>query len=178
MDADFTLIRKMKQGDKEAFDAFIRKYYEEILKYCHWHCRDPEDARDLAQETFVRFMGGLSGYHHVGKAKNYLYTIAGNLCKNYYQKTREIPARDREVLDDGRTVGGAESEVTDKFLIQWALKQLSPEFREVVILYYFQELSMVQIAKALGISLSLVKYRLRQAKLRLKTLIQQEGDNR
>ena len=68
--------------------------------------------------------------------------------------------------------------MTDKFLIQWALKQLSPEFREVVILYYFQELSMVQIAKALDISLPLVKYRLRQAKLRLKTLIQQEGDNR
>ena len=46
MDSDFFLIRKMRQGDEEAFDIFIRKYYGDILRYCACHCFDAEDAQD------------------------------------------------------------------------------------------------------------------------------------
>ena len=90
MDVDFLLLMKMKQGEEDAFDKFIRKYYEEILKYCTYHCFDSEYARDLTQETFLRFFANLSVYQYCGKTKNYLYTIAGNLCKNYYKKKKEI----------------------------------------------------------------------------------------
>ena len=89
MDVDFLLLMKMKQGEEDAFDKFIRKYYEEILKYCTYHCFDSEYARDLTQETFLRFFANLSAYQYCGKTKNYLYTIAGNLCKNYYKKKKE-----------------------------------------------------------------------------------------
>ena len=40
MDLDFLLIRKMKQGDDEAFELFIHKYYRDILSYCKYHCAD------------------------------------------------------------------------------------------------------------------------------------------
>ena len=91
MDTDFLLVMKMKQGDEEAFDKFVRKYYGEILKYCKYHCFDTEYAMDLAQETFLHFFTSLSEYRYKGKTKNYLYTIAGNLCKNYYKKNKEAP---------------------------------------------------------------------------------------
>ena len=55
MDVDFLLIRKMKQGDDAAFDTFVRKYYDDILKYCSYHCSDAEYAEDLTQETFANF---------------------------------------------------------------------------------------------------------------------------
>ena len=80
MDLDFLLIRKMKQGDDEAFELFIHKYYKDILSYCKYHCADKGYAEDLTQETFIRFFTKLSFYHHKGKMKNYLYTIANNLC--------------------------------------------------------------------------------------------------
>lgn len=183
MDGDLTLIRKMKQGDREAFEAFVQKYYGEILKYCGWHCPDPEEAKDLTQETFVRFMGGLSGYHHKGKAKNYLYTIAGNLCKDYYKKSRKYLNQElsnREAVSGENALyalaTGPETQVTDKVFVEWALGQLSEEFREVVILYYFQDLTLAQIARVLDIGLPLVKYRLRQARQKLKALIEMESD--
>ena len=55
MDVDFLLIRKMKQGDDDAFEIFVRKYYSDILKYCSYHCFDTEYAEDLTQETFANF---------------------------------------------------------------------------------------------------------------------------
>lgn len=47
MDIEFLLIRKMKQGNESAFDLFVRKYYDDILKYCINHCPDIEAAEDL-----------------------------------------------------------------------------------------------------------------------------------
>ena len=54
MDADFLLIRKMKQGEDDACDLFVQKYYPDILTYCSHHCPDKGYAEDLAQETFLR----------------------------------------------------------------------------------------------------------------------------
>lgn len=52
MDIGFILIQRMKQGDEKAFDIFVRKYYEEIYKYCKFHCFDMGYAEDITQETF------------------------------------------------------------------------------------------------------------------------------
>ena len=52
---DFLLIRKMKQGDDNAFDLFVHKYYQKILSYCYHHCFDQTYAEDFTQETFIRF---------------------------------------------------------------------------------------------------------------------------
>ena len=87
---DFLLIQKMKQGNEQAVNTFVRKYYNEILKYCSYHCYDTEYAEDLTQETFVNFFAKLSDYHYQGKTMNYLYTIAGNLCKNHCKKKKDV----------------------------------------------------------------------------------------
>lgn len=175
MDTDFLIIRKMKQGDDNAFDQFVHKYYEEILNYCNRHCYDTEYAEDLAQETFLHFFAKLSDYHYKGKMKNYLYTIAGNLCKDYYKKKKEVLAED-EVLERG-TLPGADQEegVVTKVVVKEALGKLSEEYREVIILYYFQDLKLSEIADVLQINLSLVKYRMRQAKKQLEQYLGREG---
>ena len=67
---DFLLIRRMKQGNDDAFEKFVRKYYAQILQYCRYHCFDMEQAEDLTQETFLKFIGSLQTYRHMRKAKN------------------------------------------------------------------------------------------------------------
>ncbi len=174
MDADLFTIRKMKQGDDAAFDAFVRKYYGDILKYCTFHCADRKEAEDLTQETFVRFFAKLSEYRHVGKAKNYLYTIAANLCKNAFAKRAPLTAEEETLEALGERAADAENAATTHLLLEWALGELPPEQREVVILHYYQDLKQREIAEILEIGLPLVKYRLRQAKLRLSELIGKE----
>ena len=166
MDADFLLLHRMRNGDDQAIEDFVRKYYPRVLRYCHLHIQDFGFAEDLTQETFARFFRTLSQYQHYGKAANYLYVIAGNLCRDYHRKQEEIPV---EELPEQPVY---QMETLDLRLdVHRALKQLPSELREVTILYFFQELKQKEIARILGIGLPLVKYRIRRAKELLEQLI-------
>lgn len=159
MDADFWLIRKMRMGDEQAVESFVQKYYSRILKYCRAHIDDYGYAEDMTQETFVRFFRTLKEYRHYGKTANYLYAIAANLCRDYYRKAREIPI---EELPEGADphVGNMDQQIDVRF----ALESLPEEIRETAVLYFMQERKQKDIARILGISLSLVKYRIRKAR--------------
>lgn len=150
---DFLLIRKMKQGDDNAFDLFVHKYYQEILSYCYHHCFDQTYAEDFTQETFIRFFSKLPDYHYKGKTLNYLYTIAGNLCKDYLKKTKEMLLEEIELVEENQT-----EQILNRVLIEQVLEQLPDESREVLTLYYFQELKLTEISDTLQIGLPLVKY--------------------
>ncbi len=167
MDSDWILIFKMKQGSDAAWAQFIRKYYGDILKYCFFHCPDRDSAEDLTQEVFLKFFSALAGYQHVGKAKHYLYTIAGNLC-------RDQAARKRELLwETGELAAEPADPLEDRLALEGALRRLPEEFREVILLHYYQDLKLTEIAAVLGIGLPLVKYRLKRG----KELLRKEFDD-
>lgn len=175
MNSDFLLIQRMRKGDDEAFDIFVYKYYGEILKYCKYHCSDIKDAEDLTQETFTNFFAKFSEYQYMGKTKNFLYTIAGNLCKNYYAKRKDIPVDKSDIeRNDLQGDTGSIDCTLNRIVIESALKQLPEELREVIILYYFQDLKLSEVAGTLKIGLPLVKYRLNRAKKQLKRIIGRE----
>lgn len=174
MDIDFLLIQKMKRGDENAFDVFVRKYYEKILNYCVYHCPDTSYAEDLTQETFVRFFTKLSDYRYMGKTINYLYTIAGNLCKDYFKKARDNLLEEPVLETQNNASHLGTDEILDRIVIQTALNRLPDELREIVVLYYFQELKLAEISDILQIGLPLVKYRMKQAKLKLENLLKED----
>jgi len=171
VDADVLLVIKMKRGEEEAFDRFVRKYYEEIWNYCRYHCFDSEYAKDLTQETFLRFFKNLPEYRCRGKTRNYLYTIAGNLCKNFYKKKKETPIEAEMIEQETSSLANPLRNLENSILIEVALKELSPQLRDVIILHYFQELKLSEVAEALNLGLPLVKYRLKSAKKKLEQLI-------
>lgn len=174
MYSDFLLIRKMKQGDDTAFDLFVRRYYQEILTYCHYHCSDKVYAEDLTQETFVRFFTKLSDYHYRGKTLNYLYTIAGNLCKDYLKKIKEIPIEETAFIQEINLEEYQMDNVLNQIFMEQLLTQLPEELCEVFTLYYFRGLKLIEISEILQIGLPLVKYRLKQARKRFKKLLGKE----
>lgn len=159
MDADFGLIRRMKAGEDGAIEAFVRKYYPAVLRYCYLHLCDKGYAEDATQEVFARFFRTLSQYRHYGKALNYLYVIAANICRDFSRKPRESS------LEELSEEPVWEMPPLDTRLdVQAALAKLPPELREVTILFFFQQRKQTEIARILGIGLPLVKYRLRRAK--------------
>ena len=159
MGDDFLLLCRMHQGDESAIEEFVRKYYPLILRYCRLHLWDDSFAEDVTQEVFARFFRSLPQYRHYGKLPNYLYVIAGNLCRDSCKKLRpisleEVPEASAEQMP----------ELERKLDVRRALDSLPPELREAAVLYFYQELPQKSIASILGIGLPLVKYRIRRAK--------------
>lgn len=170
MDLDFLILHQMKNGDKQAVERFIRKYYPDILRYCYLHISDQGDAEDITQETFEHFFSALDRYQYRGKTQNYLYTIAANLCRDYYRKYREIPAAE---LPEQSVEPIALAE--KKLDIEEALNHLQMELREVTILYYFRDRTQKEIAEILGISQTVVQRRLERARNQLRIFLE-KGD--
>ena len=173
MQQDFLLIWKMKNADEAAMDTFVRKYYPQILQYCLYHCPDREWAQDLTQETFERFFKRLGEYRHIGKEINYLYTIARNLCIDWYRQQKEVNMT--HVSEIERQSGDAD-QMDEKLMLESALQKLPEELREVVVLHYFQDLSLREVSAVLQIGVPLAKYRLRRAKEKLREMLEDENN--
>ncbi len=166
MDGDFLLILRMRAGDEAAVERFVREHYPAILRYCR--LRAPGLAEDAAQETFARFFASFDRYRHCGRARNYLYAVAGNVCRDLARRNRELPVA--EVPLPPCEDAGAELRVD----LGRALDSLPPELREVALLYFAQGLRQREVARILGVGLPLVKYRVRRARERLMELLKEE----
>ena len=179
MDTDALLIQRMKQGSEDAMEIFVRRYYPVILRHLRYRLAGKEDAEDLTQETFVRFFSALPNYRHQGKALNFLYTISGNLCADYYRAAKSLPLSLSEEEADSPDAAFPADQIHAGIDVRQALSRLPEELREVILLYYYEDLKQKDIAKILQIGLPLVKYRLRQAKERLLAdLDDSEGSSR
>lgn len=157
---DFLLVHRARNGDEDACAMLVKKYYPSVYQYCLLHMSDSFEAQDLTQEVFMNFFANLHRYQEYGKVKNYLYTIAGNVLKNYYKKKKDMPVEELpEVMQKS-----AGENVGIRLDIERAVRNLPEEVRKVAILFFFQELRQREIAKLLHIKLSLVKYRIGRAR--------------
>ena len=154
MIADFLLVQKIRNGDNQAGNQLVEKYYSSIYQYCYLHTHNQEYAEDMVQETFERFFGALISGAEIKKTKSYLYSIAGNIIKNNYKKKKEIMTDQLPDIEDENP-----KNIEIRIDIERALEQLPEEIKEIVILFFFQGLKQKEIADLLNIKLSLVKYR-------------------
>lgn len=155
----------MCEGGESVLEKIIRKYYDEIFRYCYHHVESRAAAEDLCQDTFVSFIEHYQEYRHMGKTGNYLYTIAGNKCRDYYRKNTPLFMAE---IPEQETGQGIEETVVIKQMVM----SLPEEFREAVVLRYFQNMRYRDIAAVLGIGLSLTKYRVKKG---LEMLAAMEG---
>lgn len=162
----------------------ISGQYDKIYRYCYFKVNDRCLAEDLTQETFLRYFSQGS-YVSRGKQLAYLYTIARNLCIDYYRsagRAERMGAAVQEGYYAGAAYGVADKcpqnpmEHVEKTLsLQMAVDKLPPEQQELILLRYVNELSVREICKITGLSRS-SEYRMEKAALRKLKKILQEGD--
>ena len=171
MTSDFLLLQKIRNGNNHAGNQFVEKYYSFIYQYSFLHIHNQECAEDMVQETFVRFFGALMSGAEIGKAKSYLYSIAGNIIKNYYKKTKEILLDQLPDIEKDNL-----TEIEIRLDVERALDLLPEEIKETAILFFFQGLKQKEISDLLHIKLSLVKYRVSKAKELLSKQLEEGRD--
>lgn len=127
-----------------------------------WLARSHEDAEDIVQESFLRAYSGYDGFRG-GDPKAWLLAVVRNTAMTWLKKNRN-PAMQHELVMDARDPNtgpeGLVLKAADREKVRGALEQLPVEFREVVVLREFEELSYREIATISGVPLGTVMSRL------------------
>ena len=146
----------------------IQDQYDKIYRYCYFKVNNKEIAEDLTQEAFLKYFSQTS-YINRGKPLAYLYTIAKNLCVDYYRNNKKEQERDEAVLcSDDISV------FETNFDIRQAVFTLPDDLRELLLLRYANELGIGEIANITGISRFSVYRKLNKALGILKAVLRKE----
>ena len=140
----------------------IEEQYDKLFKYCYMKTRDVHIAEDITQETFLKFLS-TKDYKDMGKQMNYLYTIARNLCIDYFRKKPECE------LNENIPVPPIERNDIDE-----ALDKLGEEERELLFLRYTNEESINDLAIHYGVSRFVINRRIKKALANLKEVYENE----
>ncbi len=185
MFSDEELAFKAARGDKEAFAELVRRYQKPIFAMAYRMVGNREDARDIAQEAFLKAYRALARFKENSRFSPWLYSIANNLCIDALRrKGRNNVSLDEPLPDGGeRQVAGGmdplkelEKQETSQ-QVQTAIDALPAKFKSVLLLRHMQELSYEEIAQTLGIPVSSVKTHLFRAREALrKQIISLEGE--
>lgn len=171
---DSELIKKVHSGNKEAVGMIVERYYADIYRFCFYMVQTEDDAYDITQETFLKFMRYGTSYKHKN-LKGYLLTIARNICFNYFRDKKEkAEAVECEKIDCMPDRRDFLNEAEDAVYLTSLLKELSQDIKEVIVLRIYEEMKFKDIAKIMGCSVSTAKSRFRLGVSQLKQRM--EGD--
>jgi RNA polymerase sigma-70 factor (ECF subfamily) len=162
------LARGARGGDLDAFEGLVRRYQRRVYALAYQHLRDPDEAQDLAQEVFVRLYRNLDRYDPSRPFQPWFWRLAVNVAATY---RRRRPAAALELPDVAATVEAAREEALP---LERALADLSDDLRLPVLLHYYLDQPLDEIALAMGLSLSAVKSRLHRARALLRRLLVEE----
>ncbi len=175
---DKELMQKVHSGDKEALGRVVDLYYTDIYRFCLYMIRNDNDAYDLTQEVFLKFIKYGISYQH-NNLKGYLLTIARNICFNYFRNKKEISQTyELESVEEISMMQKEYSEVEMSMCFVKMLGKLPDEMREVIILRIYEELKFREIAKIMGSSISTAKSRFRLGIKHLKIMMEDDNENR
>jgi RNA polymerase sigma-70 factor, ECF subfamily len=171
---DAALVDRYRAGDASAFDELVRRYQRPLYYLALRYVRVEADAKDLAQRTFVKVFGALSGFRADSSFRTWIYRIAINLCLNHLRdrKREEI----RGELGDALPAPGAGGEraLLDRergARLRDAIAELPPKQRMVLELRVYDELPFREVAELVGCSENSAKVNFHHATRRLRAIL-------
>lgn len=144
------------------------KYGEHLLKMAYFYLRDRETAKDIVQEVFITFYEK-SNYQEQGKLRAYLTKLTVNRCKDHLRSWSFRNLKfNKERIESIHTEHDRMILQEEKTAIASAILALPVKYREIILFYYYEELTMREIATFLDLSENTVKTRMTKARTLLK----------
>ena len=181
---DAQVITAILKGDVDAYSTLVLRYQAPIFNLMLRMTGSYEDATDLAQETFIKAYDQLHRFQKGRKFFPWLYTIGLNHARNFLRRDRKAILVSLEDYDIGSGLdypGQEEESICAKIdyeQLDAALNQLPFENREALILYYREELSMEEVAEAMGLKLSAAKMRVHRGLAKLREMLGKDQDGK
>jgi RNA polymerase sigma-70 factor (ECF subfamily) len=173
-----TLVRHAANGDAAAWEPLVLAHQEAVFRLSYLLLGDPDDAEDVAQETFLRAWNHLGRFDPTRPLRPWLLSIAANLASNRRRSAgRYLAALTRAFRSEPASSTGTEEKSAQHMEARelWrAVQSLSTPDQQVIYLRYFLDLPVTETAQVLRVAEGTVKSRLSRALDRLRKIIQQD----
>jgi len=182
------LVKRARAGDAVALEGLISSYEKRVYRFIYRTVGNVDDAADLTQETFLRVCACIKYFRGDSSFASWIYRIASNVCVDRLRRARRqttlsldapVTLEDGEcapVLKDDSPGPGDLAESADlKAFVLEGIRELPPDYRQVVILHDLHGLQYREIADIAGCPIGTVKSRLNRARLALKERLYGKG---
>ena len=175
---DDQLAKLAARGDADALEVLVHRYYGKVYAYCLRHLGNLGAAQDITQEVFLKLLQSVDAYRPRGVFGSWLMTITVNCCRSYlasaYHRhgSASLPIDSLTLLAEGSVEESAERSALGD-TVRAALQKLPAVQREALLLRFYDDYTLGDIARITGAPLPTVKYRIRQACKRMKSLLKE-----
>ena len=169
------LVLRCQKGRKDAFEELVRTWEKRLFYYIWRLVDDEQEAWQVLQDTWVRVLENISKLRTPRSLPSWLYRIARNTAISHLR--REIRRKMVQLNEDDSGMAQSSTEdfpFDDAEQVHYGLSRLSLTYREVLTLFFLQDLSIEQIGEVLGIRPGAVRSRLYHAKRALRAIIEEQ----
>ncbi|MGL4761679.1 MAG: sigma-70 family RNA polymerase sigma factor [Sarcina sp.] len=177
------LVNGLIKSNDDAFDYLLDTYGDDILRFCYMKVNDVGVAEDLAQETFINVFKYIQKFKGQSSLKTWIYKIALNQCREFYRKSKTFNKNFNggvfELLDvNVKADFDLEEEILDiidnEFILE-SLQKIRPQYRDIIYMFYYKELTIKDIAMVLKQNENTIKTRLRRGRSALRKVLKEDG---
>ncbi len=175
--SDEEICKMVQKGDIEAFGILVERYEEKMKRYSQKFLSQKEDIEDVVQDIFLKAFENIQSFDTKKKFKSWLYKIAHNQLVNALKRKERFSFLSLDTFLPYFSLKEEFNEVEKKELranLEKYLQKLDPKYREVIFLYFYENLSYSEISEILKIPISTVGIRLKRAKEKIKKFIQKD----
>lgn len=170
---DGELVRRAQAGQSEALTELVHRWAGKVLALCHVQLRRPEVAQDVAQETLLKGIKNLGTLKQPEQFGPWLRSIAKRACLDWLKAKAQttVPFSVLPMLtieEHYATTNGKLDDAHDHDELAIAMGDLPEEYREVILLYYYQKTNYQEMASVLGVSVATINLRLTRARQMLR----------
>ena len=177
--ADIDVISQVLKGDHNAYATLVNRYNNFVFTIVLRYVKGREDAEEVAQDVFIKAYKSLSSFKGDSKFSTWLYTVTTTTCITFLRKKKlEVQSLDNEkVFEAAGEIAGdlSANQIEQKSkvnMVNEAIKMLSPDDAQVIMLFYKGEQTLEEMAKILNKEPNTVKVQLHRARTRLKEKMQ------
>lgn len=173
---DALLAERVMHGDVDAFAAVYDRYAPMLLRHLSYRAPNKEIAEDLLSKTFLKSWEYVKSGKKITYLKQFLYTTAQNALTDYYRRkeNNDIVSDDMTLFDRPDEADAATVMIDhdfDKVFLAEALAKIKPEFRDVLVMRYIDELEIDELAKTLDTTPNAIYVRIHRALKSLKQIL-------
>ena len=169
------LVAKALSGDTKAYGELVDAHGRAIFNLAYRMVSNYEDARDVAQVVFVKAYEKLGTFDRRNRFFSWVYRIAINESLNWLNRRKRSTELNEDLESDRRRPDQDAEANQEERLVHSALEDLTPEYRQVIVLRHFHELSHREIGDILQLPEKTVKSRLHSARERLAAALRRRG---